>query len=68
MPDLFSDAKPHVSLGAQIAEVERELAMRKAVYPRWVAAGRIKQDAADSRTITMEAVLATLKKLAHAAA
>lgn len=60
---LFPDAKPAVSLAGQIAEVERELTMRKAVYPRWVAAGRIKQDQADARTIAMEAVLATLKGL-----
>ncbi len=60
---LFPDAKPAVSLAGQIAEVERELAMRKAVYPRWVADRRITQAAADARTIAMEAVLATLKGL-----
>jgi hypothetical protein len=61
--DLFPNAKPAVSLAGQIAEVERELAMRRAVYPRWVAAGRVKQDAADARVIAMEAVLATLRGL-----
>lgn len=33
----------------KLACVERELRMRKQVYPRWVAAGRMKQEKADLR-------------------
>ena len=36
-----------VSLDDQIACVERELAMRGRVYPRWVAQGKLTQSAAD---------------------
>ncbi len=63
MTDLFPDAKPAVSIAGQIAEVERELAMRRAAYPRWIEQKRITQAAADARVISMEAVLATLRGL-----
>lgn len=34
-------------LADQIACVKRELAMRRSAYPKWVAAGRMEQAAAD---------------------
>jgi hypothetical protein len=37
--------------------LERELAMRKAVYPKWVSAKRMKQEKADHEIATMEAIL-----------
>jgi hypothetical protein len=39
-----------------IACARRELAMRKNVYPKWVAAGRMKQDAADKEIAAMQAI------------
>lgn len=52
-----------VELEEQIAEVQRELGMRRKVYPRFVAAGKITQDAADRRVAVLEAVLETLQRL-----
>ena len=61
MPDLFAGTLP-IDLRAQVAEVEREIALRRRVYPRWVQADRMTQAAADRQIETMEAVLATLRR------
>lgn len=44
----------------QIAEVKRELAHRRNVYPEFVASKRITQEAADRRIAVMEGMLQTL--------
>lgn len=44
----------------QIAEIERELAMRQNVYPGWVGRGKMRQGEADEHMARMRAVLATL--------
>jgi hypothetical protein len=49
----------------QIRCVEREIALRRRVYPRWVAEERMSQVVADGEVSTMEAVLATLKRVAE---
>lgn len=65
MSDLFSaSAAPPVPLDRQIKAVERELAMRRRVYPSWVAKGRMSQANADEEIAAMEAVLATLRQAA----
>ncbi len=38
--------------------IERELKMRRRVYPRWVEAGKMSQAHADKEIATMEAILA----------
>lgn len=40
----------------KLAELEREIAMRKRVYPREVQADRMTQDQADRRLSIMEAI------------
>lgn len=50
-----------VDLAKQIACVEREIGFRERVYPRWVAASKMKQDKADYEIAAMRAVLETLK-------
>ena len=50
-----------VSLQEQVREVGREVGMRKNVYPKWVAAGRLTQAQADKQIAAMEAAYATLK-------
>lgn len=45
-----------VTIDQQIASVRRELAMRKNAYPKWVANGRMKQEAADKELAAMQAV------------
>jgi hypothetical protein len=51
------------SLNEQIAEVERELALRSRVYPGLVAKNKMRQSEADEHTRRMQAVLATLRSL-----
>lgn len=57
-----------VPLREQVACVAREVALRKAAYPRWVASGRMKQAAADREIAAMEAVLETLREAETGAA
>lgn len=63
MTDLLTDALPPVPLSDQIACVEREIGMRRAVYPHQAARGNTRQSTADERIRRMEAVLATLRAL-----
>ena len=52
-----------VPLDRQIACVRREVGMRRRVYPRWVASGKMTQEEADRQVEAMEAVQATLEQL-----
>ena len=54
------------SLHQQIEEVEREIKLRKEVYPRLVINAKMRQSIADFHLARMEAVLATLCRLAEA--
>lgn len=45
-----------------IKEIQRELNMRKKVFPTWVLQGRIKQDVADKRIKIMERILEDYKQ------
>ncbi len=47
-----------------IEEARRELAMRRRFYPKWVRAGRIKQQDADRRIDLMEAIVRRLTRTA----
>jgi hypothetical protein len=51
------------SIGAEIAEVERESAMRQRVYAGQVVRGKMKQGEADLHISRMEDVLASLRQL-----
>ena len=64
--DLFPETVPAVQdvhIEDQILCVQRELAMRRRVYPGWVAKGRMTQESADLEIQRMQAVLATLRQL-----
>ena len=52
-----------VSLIGQIAELEREIAMRERVYPQQVAAGKMKQAEAEMLMDRMRSVHETLRFL-----
>jgi hypothetical protein len=52
-----------ISLNQQIDEVERELKMRRDVYPRQVNSGKLRQSMADYQMERMAAVLNTLQWL-----
>jgi len=60
---LFEQLPRQVTIERQIAEVLREISIRRDVYPKWVRSGRMKQDEAESRVAAMEAVKATLEKV-----
>ena len=51
------------SLDDQIECVQREIAMRERVYPKWVASGHMTERKADHELQCMRAVLTTLLKL-----
>lgn len=55
-----------ITIEEQIAAVEREVTLRRRVYPRWVEAKRLTQDKADREIAAMEATAVTLN--AHRAA
>ncbi len=52
-----------ISLAQQIEEVERELGLRKGVYARAIASGKMRQSVADYHMQRLQAVLETLKAL-----
>ena len=52
-----------VTIMDMIACVERELAMRKRVYPRWVLNGKLAQSNADIEMERMTAIRDTLRKV-----
>lgn len=58
--------QPGVSLRDQLRCVEREIALRQAVYPRWVRSGRMKADIAEREIAAMTAVLGTLRSAKEA--
>ena len=46
----------------QLACAERELALRRNVYPGWVKSGRMQQAKADFETAAMAAIVQTLER------
>jgi len=51
-----------VTIAEQIAEIDRELAVRVKVYDRWVKQGKLTQAAADLQTKRMTAARWTLRR------
>lgn len=64
MSDLFGGTLP-ITLDAQVKEIEREIALRRRVYPRWTEAGKLSQAAAERQIAVMEAVAATLRRVGN---
>jgi len=54
------------SIDAQIACAEREVVMRRQVYPRRVAAKKMSEHTATYEIRTMEAIVETLRELKNA--
>ena len=50
-----------VPISRQVAEIERELALRRRVYPKWVESGRLGDIDAQTQIAEMEAALKTLQ-------
>jgi hypothetical protein len=57
------NSKTPISLDAQIATAERELASRRRVYPRLIKAGTMRFEKAVVETAAMAAIVETLKRL-----
>lgn len=51
------------TLKQMIAAVEREIGMRRRVYPGWIASKRMTKEKADAEIATMEGVLGVLRKV-----
>jgi len=51
-----------ITLTEQIAEAQRELALRRQCYPAWVQSGKLDAGDAYYQLQAMEAILATLKR------
>ena len=52
-----------ITLDEQIAEAQRELALREKCFPGWVKSGRLSMDEAYQRLAAMRAIVATLQRL-----
>ena len=52
-----------ISLAEQIAEVQREIALRRQCYPGWVTSGTLDAGNATRQLLVMEEVLRTLMRL-----
>lgn len=51
------------TLEEAIAEVLRELAMRKSCYPRWVESGKLKPETAERQLTRLQLALANLRDI-----
>ena len=58
-------SKPKIPLSEQIAEVGREVGLRRNVYPRLVGKGQLARADADRHVARMSAALTTLRWLAR---
>jgi hypothetical protein len=65
-PNLI-DAPIRTTMNDRIKAAQREVAMRRRVYPRWVAAGKMTQQKADYEIKLMEDIVETLARFQHAA-
>lgn len=52
-----------MTIDQQIAEMKREIALRKNVFPKWVAAGKMRQAESDHGIAAMTAALHTVMAL-----
>jgi hypothetical protein len=52
-----------IALAEQIAEAQRELALRKQCYPQWVKSGKLEAGDAKYQILVMEQIMRTLVQL-----
>ena len=60
MSDLFP-----ITIDDEIQELEREIVLRKRVYPRWVAAGRLTQGKADRQIAVLKSAAGCRLTIQH---
>lgn len=51
------------TVSEQLAAAQREEALRRNVYPKWVSSGRITQTKAEHEIACMSSIVATLQKM-----
>lgn len=64
MSDLF--AKHPISIGEMKAELQREIGLRKRVYPRWVELGKVNAADAERRIAILESAVVALASMESA--
>jgi hypothetical protein len=52
-----------ITLDEQIAEAQRELALRRKCYPQWIKSGKLDMTTAPYQLQAMEAIVKTLERL-----
>ena len=52
-----------ITLAEQIAEAQRELALRKQCYPAWIKSGKLDPGDAKYQLLVQEAIVRTLMRL-----
>jgi hypothetical protein len=52
-----------ITLAEQIAEAQRELALRRSCYPAWIKSGKLDAGAAKWQLLVQEAIVRTLMRL-----
>jgi hypothetical protein len=60
---LPKDPPDGYGLAAQIAELSREMTVRRSVYPRWVKEGKLPPEIASARLGALSAALESLQAL-----
>jgi hypothetical protein len=60
------ETHPLIALAEQIAEAQRELALRKKCYPQWINTGKLEAGDAKYQIRVMEEIVRTLMRLAAA--
>ena len=64
MIDLLAGHEQPITITEQLACLDREIAMRERVYPRWVSAGKMTQAKVDHEMRAMRAARDMLRSLA----
>lgn len=54
--------EPEATIEEAISELKREIAMRKAVYPKWIAGNRMVKSEADRRMRGISKALALIEQ------
>ena len=52
-----------ITLQEQIAEAQRELALRRQCYPHWVKSGKLDPGDANSQILAMEEILLAMEEI-----
>jgi len=60
----MAEEDPPPSFDEMLAELDREIAIRKRIYPKWIADGNLSPEKADHRIRVMEGAREVIKTFA----